>query len=57
MGAFLAGLSIALIVVKILGFIHISWLLAFTPILIYLAFKIIIFLVVVAYYIAGLYHK
>ncbi len=57
MGAFLAGLSIALIVVKILGFIHISWLLAFTPILIYLAFEIIIFLVVVAYYIAGLYHK
>lgn len=57
MGAFLTGLSIALIVVKMLGFVHVSWLLAFTPILFYLTVEVIMFLFFVALYIFGLYHK
>lgn len=57
MSAFLAGLSIALIVAKMLGFIHISWLLAFIPILIYLVIEVVVFLVVLFWYITGLYRK
>lgn len=57
MGAFLTGLSIALIVIKMLGLVHISWLLAFTPLLIYLLFEVGMFIVIVIYYIVGLYHK
>ena len=57
MGAFLTGLSIALIVVKMLGLVHISWLLDFTPILFYLSVEVVMFLFFVALYIFGLYHK
>ena len=57
MGAFLTGLSIALFVVKMLGLVHISWLLAFTPILFYLSVEVVMFLFFVALYIFGLYHK
>lgn len=57
MGAFLTGLSVALIVVKMLGLIHISWLIAFVPILVYLLVEIVMFLFFVALYIFGLYHK
>ncbi|WP_251576114.1 hypothetical protein [Limosilactobacillus agrestimuris] len=57
MSAFLAGLSVALIVAKMLGFIHISWLLAFTPMLIYLVIEVVAFLVVLFWYITGLYRK
>ena len=57
MGAFLTGLSIALILIKMQGLVHISWLLAFTPLLIYLLFEVGVFIVIVIYYIVGLYHK
>lgn len=57
MGAFLTGLSIALIVVKMLGLVHISWLLAFAPILFYLSIEVVMFMLFVGLYIFGLYHK
>ena len=57
MSAFLAGLSVALIVAKMLVFIHVSWLLAFTPILIYLVIEVVAFVVVLFWYITGLYRK
>lgn len=57
MGAFLTGLSIALIVVKMLGLVHISWIMAFVPILAYLLIKVLMFLFFVTLYIFGLYHK
>lgn len=57
MGAFLTGLSIALIVVKMLGLVQISWMMAFTPVLFYLFVEVVMFVAFVVIYVVGLYHK
>lgn len=57
MGAFLTGLSIALIIAKMLGLVHISWLLAFTPVLIHCVFQVGVVISFIICYVIGLYHK
>ena len=57
MGAFLTGLSIALIVVKMLGLVQISWMMAFTPVLFYLFVEVVMFVAFVVIYVVGLYRK
>lgn len=57
MRAFLTGLSIALIVVKMLGLVQISWMMAFTPVLFYLFVEVVMFVAFVVIYVVGLYHK
>lgn len=57
MGAFLTGLSITLIVVKMLGLVQISWMMAFTPVLFYLFVEVVMFVAFVVIYVVGLYHK